>query len=55
MSNYSKLIASVLGGVLGMAVSKYGLPAEWASTEVVTALTTLVSAVFVYVAPANKA
>lgn len=54
MSNYSKLIGSVIGGLLGFLVSKYGLPAELNSPDVITGLTGLACALGTYIAPANK-
>ena len=56
MSKYSKAIAGIIGAVLGVVVTKYGLPAELASDTVVQTLTTtLITAASVWVAPANKA
>lgn len=54
VSGHSKLIGSLVGGALGLAVSRFGLPAEWASPEVVAAITTLASVAFTYWAPANQ-
>jgi hypothetical protein len=53
MGNYSKLFGSVIGGLLGLGVSKFGLPAEMASPEVVGGLTTLAAAVVTWAFPAN--
>lgn len=55
MSNYSKLIGSVVGGVLGLAVAKWGLPAEWASPEMAAAITLILGSVATFAFPANKA
>lgn len=52
---YSKMFGSIIGGVLGIAVSKFGLPAELASPEVVGTLTALAAAFVTWLAPANQA
>lgn len=54
MSAYSKLIGTIIASLLGLAASKYGLPAEFNTPEVVGALTALAGAVGTYIAPANK-
>jgi hypothetical protein len=55
MSNYSKFIASIIGGVLGLLVAKFALPAELVSDAVVQGLTSIVmSSLAVYIAPANR-
>lgn len=51
---YSKMFGAIIGAVLGMAVAKFGLPAEVASPEVESALTLLVTAFATWLAPANK-
>lgn len=54
MSNYSKFIASIIGGILGALVVRFGLPAELASDAVVQSFTSIVvSSLAVYIAPAN--
>lgn len=50
---YSKLWGSLIGGAIGVAISKFGLPAEFGSPEVVGGLTMLVSAFCTWLAPAN--
>lgn len=55
MANYSKLIGSIVGGVIGLLVSNYGLPAELNTPEMIAAVTALVCAAGTYFAPANKA
>lgn len=55
LGNYSKMIGSVVGGVLGLLVSIFGLPAEFASPEVQGLVTVIMSAVFTYAFPANQA
>ena len=52
--NYSKLFGSIIGGVLGIGVSKLGLPAEMNSPDMVAAITMLLSAIATYLAPANR-
>ena len=54
MGNYSKLIAAIVGPVVGFAVTTFGLPAEWAGEGMTTALVTIISAIAVFFAPANK-
>lgn len=53
MTKYNKLFGSIVGGLIGAAAS-FGLPTEWATAEVQSALVILVSAVFTYFVPANK-
>jgi hypothetical protein len=54
MKRYSKFIAAIIGGILGAAVTKLGLPAELASDTIVQTLTTtLITAASVYIAPSN--
>ncbi|WP_420415935.1 hypothetical protein [Marinovum algicola] len=56
MKNYSKLFGSIIGGLIGLGVSKGVIPAEAQDPEVVAALTTLVcAAVATWAFPANKA
>lgn len=52
--NYSKLVGSLTGGIIGVLVSRFGLPAEIATPEFTGAVTVLLSAVFTYFFPANK-
>jgi high-affinity Fe2+/Pb2+ permease len=44
MSNYSKLIGTVVGFLIGMAVTRGVLPAEWQQVEYIEAITLLISA-----------
>lgn len=53
MSNYSKLIAAVVGAISGFLVTKFGLPAEWAGPEMQAAITTVLAGVMTYIAPPN--
>lgn len=53
MGNYSKLIGSIVGGLVGIAAS-FGLPTEWATPEIQGAIVTLFSAVATFIFPANK-
>ncbi len=52
--NYSKMAGSLVGGVLGILVSKFGLPAEYNSPEIQNAIVVLLSAVCTYLFPPNK-
>jgi hypothetical protein len=54
MGNYSKLIGSLVGGVIGIAVSRWGLPAEWATPEIQGAVTVILGAAATFIFPANK-
>ena len=56
MSNYSKLIAVVIGTLMAWAVARFALPAEWASpeSEVVVGLTGVINALLVWRFPSNK-
>ncbi len=54
MGNYSKLIGSIVGGLIGLGVSKGLLPAEANTPEIIGAVTTLFAAVSTYLFPANK-
>lgn len=54
MGNYSKLFGSLVGGVLGLAVSLFGLPAEWATPEIQGAITVLLGAAATFLFPANR-
>lgn len=51
--NFSKLIGSLVGGVIGVGVSKFGLPAEVATPEIQGAITVLLSALATFLFPAN--
>lgn len=53
MGNYSKLIGSIVGGVVGIAVS-FGLPAEWATPELQGAIVVVLSAIATFIFPSNK-
>lgn len=53
MGNYSKLFGSLIGGVVGIVVSRYGLPAE-SAPELTGAITVLLSAFTTWAFPANK-
>jgi hypothetical protein len=54
MSNYSKLIGSLVGGALGFAVSRWGLPADFATPDIQGAVTILLGAAATFIFPANK-
>jgi len=55
MSNYSKLIAVIVGTFVAWLVSRFGLPAEWSNpaSDVVIGLTGLINAILVWRFPAN--
>ena len=55
MGNYSKLIGSIVGGVIGWLGSKYALPQSLTSPEIQAAATLILSAVATYLFPANVA
>jgi hypothetical protein len=55
MGNYSKLIGSIVGGVVGWLGSKYALPPSLTSPEIQAAATLILSAVATYLFPANTA
>jgi hypothetical protein len=52
-AEYSKLIAVVVGFALSYAVVKFGLPAEWATGDFATWVTSIITAVLVWRFPAN--
>lgn len=54
LGNYSKLYGSLTGGVIGVLISRLGLPAELATPEVQGAVTVILSALFTFAFPANK-
>lgn len=55
MGNYSKLIGAIVGGAISYGVNKGILPAEWTDPTTVSAVTTVVISICVYLFPANKA
>lgn len=54
MGNYSKLFGSIIGGVVGLLVSKGLLPVEMQDPEIVAALTTIFAAIATWRFPANR-
>ena len=55
MTNYSKLIGTIVGFALGYAVTKFGLPESLGSQEIISAVTLiLTTAAGTFLAPANK-
>ena len=56
MSNYSKLIAAIVGALVSWLVVAFSLPAEWAApnSEIIVGITGIITAVLVYFFPANK-
>lgn len=53
MSQYAKAIAALLAGIVGLA-AQAGLPVEWATPELVQAVTVIITTALVYLIP-NKA
>ncbi len=53
MGNFSKLIGSLVGAVLGFGVARGFFPADWATPDIVAAFTGVASAVFTWAFPAN--
>ena len=54
MSNYSKLIGSAIGGLIGIAAA-FGIPMDWATPEVQTAVATILGGLIgTFISPANK-
>lgn len=54
MGNYSKLYGSLIGGILGILVSKNVIPAEFNTPEIQSALTVIGAAILTFLFPANK-
>lgn len=54
LGNYSKLLGAVVGGVAGILVGQFGLPAEYATPEIQGALVTILSAICTFAFPANR-
>ena len=52
MSGYTKAISAFLTGLVGL-LAQFGITAEWATPEMVAAVTMLASTVLVYALP-NK-
>ncbi len=53
MGNYSKLIGTLVGGIVGVLVSSFGLPADFATVEIQGAITVLIAGVAAFLFPAN--
>jgi hypothetical protein len=53
LGNNSKWIGSLVGGIMAWIVARFALPPEWASADMVQALTMIVGTLFVYLFPAN--
>jgi len=53
LSNYNKLIGTLVGGTIGMGVSYWGLPADWNTPEMIGFITMVISAIGTYLAPPN--
>lgn len=54
VGNYSKLIGSLVGGILGFAVAHWGFPSVFDTPEAIGAITILVGAIATWAFPANK-
>jgi hypothetical protein len=56
MSDYSKLIAVLVGTLVAWLVTRFALPAEWASpdSQIIVGLTGIINALLVWRFPANK-
>lgn len=55
MGNYSKLIGSIVGGIIGWLGSTYALPPELTSPNIQAAATIILSALATYLFPSNVA
>ena len=54
MGAYSKFIGSLVGGLAGIAVNKFGVPQDVATPDIQAAIVVLLSAIATYFFPANK-
>lgn len=55
MQNYSKLIGTIVAFVIGLLITKFALPADLGSKEVIDAITLLIITAFgTYLSPPNK-
>ena len=54
MGNYSKLIGSIVGAIIGFGAAKGFLPAGFDTPDMVAGATAFVSAIFTWAFPANK-
>lgn len=56
MSNYSKLIATVVATLMALLVQQFALPAEWATQEgaMVVGITGILNSLLVFLFPANE-
>lgn len=52
MSNYSKLIGTLVGGAIGIAAT-FGLPTAWATPDIQGAIVTILCALGTFIAPKN--
>ena len=53
LTDYHKMIGTLVGAAIGAAVSLGVLPQEWATPEVQIAIVTLISVIGTYLAPKN--
>jgi len=56
MSNYSKLIATIVATLMALLVQQFALPPEWATPEgaMVVGIAGIINSLLVYFFPANK-
>lgn len=54
LGNYSKFYGAIVGGAVSYLVAKGLLPADFNTPDVVAALTTIVTSIFVWAFPANR-
>lgn len=53
MGSYSKFFGAIVGGAISYAVAKGILPADFNTPDIVTAMTTIITAIAVWAFPAN--
>jgi len=53
MGAYSKFIGAVIGGLVSWGIAKDVIPAEWNTPDMMAAMTTVVTALVVWLSPAN--
>lgn len=56
MSNYSKLIATIVATIMALLVQQFALPADWATPEgaMVVGITGILNSILVYWFPKNE-
>ena len=53
LGNYSKLFGAIVGGIVAWLVSNNLIPADFNTPDIVAGVTTVITAIFVYLFPAN--